>query len=188
MEFLGALVKGILDDAADFFMGGLRRQMENYRKQEEYDKKFVKNLTNPESYYRIVGKKEGTGETIDFTAGMLSSFGGCINFRLLDNNRTLLEIGDVRGSNHETIRKTFRVSSDVKDIVLGLDESRAFTYKHETAYLWFIPIKSYDVICGAQTHEKSGYGTYYGNSDSNTSYAVQRHRGQTTLKSVILDT
>ena len=96
------------------------------------------NLTNHDSYYRIVGEKEGTGETIDFTGGILSSFGGYMNFRLFDNNQALLEIGDVSGSNHETIRKTFKVSSDVKDIVLGLGESRAFTYKHETANLWFV--------------------------------------------------
>ena len=42
LEFLGALVKGILEGAADFFTGGLRRQMENYRKQEEYDNKLIK--------------------------------------------------------------------------------------------------------------------------------------------------
>ena len=180
LEFLGALVKGILDGAADFFTGGLRRQMENYRKQVEFDKELVKSLTNPDSYYQIVGEKEGTGQTINFTKGMLSSFGGYINFRLLDNNRALLEIGDVSGSNNETIRKTFKVSSDMKDIVLGLGESRAFTYKHKTANLWFvIPIKSYDVICGAQTHEKSVYGTYYGNSDNNTFYAVQKPKPTT---------
>ena len=38
LEFLGAPVKGILDGATDFFTGCLRRQIENYRKQEEYDK------------------------------------------------------------------------------------------------------------------------------------------------------
>ena len=180
LEFLGALVKGILDGAADFFTGGLRRQMENYRKQVEFDKELVKSLTNSDSYYQIVGEKEGTGQTINFTKGMLSSFGGYINFRLLDNNRALLEIGDVSGSNNETIRKTFKVSSDMKDIVLGLGKSRAFTYKHETANLWsVIPIKSYDVICGAQTHEKSVYGTYYGNSDNNTFYAVQKPKPTT---------
>ena len=180
LEFLGALIKGILEGAADFFTGGLRRQMENYRRQEKHDKELLKNLTNPDSYYQIVGEKEGTEETIDFTAGQLSSFGGSINFRLLDNNRALLEIGDVSGSNHKTIRKSFKVSSDVKNIVLGLGESRAFTYKHETAKLWFvIPIKSYDVICGAQLHEQSVYGTYCGNSDNNTFYAVQKPKPTT---------
>ena len=180
LEFLGALVKGILEGAADFFTGGLRRQMENYRKQEENDNKLIQNLTNPDSYYQIVGEKEGTEETIDFTAGFLSSFGGYINFRLLDNNRGLLEIGDVSGSNHKTIRKSFKVSSAVKNIVLGLGESRTFTYKHETAKLWIvIPIKSYDEICGAQLNEKSVYGTYYGNSDNNTFYAVQRPKPTT---------
>jgi len=179
LEFLAALVKGFLDGAADFLTGGLRRQMESYRKQEEYDKTLLRNLTNPDSYYKIIGEKDGSGGTIDFTQGMLSSFGGYINFRLNDNNRATLEIGDVSGS-HKTIRKTFTVGSDVKNIVLGIGESRTFEYKHETAKLWFfIPIKSYDVICGANLHEKSVYGTYYGNSKNNTFYAVQ-HQKPTT--------
>ena len=38
LEFLGALVKGFQDGAADFLTGGLRRQMESYRKQEQNDK------------------------------------------------------------------------------------------------------------------------------------------------------
>ena len=33
LEFIGALVKGIVDGVADFFTGGLRRQMESYQKQ-----------------------------------------------------------------------------------------------------------------------------------------------------------
>ena len=179
LEFLAALVKGFLDGAADFLTGGLRRQMESYRKQEENDKTLLRNLTNPDSYYKIIGEKDGSGETIDFTQGMLSSFGGYINFRLNDNNRATLEIGDVSDS-HKTIRKTFTVGSDVKNIVLGIGESRTFEYKHETAKLWFfIPIKSYNVICGANLHEKSVYGTYYGNSNNNTFYAVQ-HQKPTT--------
>ena len=179
LEFLGALVKGFLDGAADFLTGGLRRQMEAYRKQEEYDKKLIRDLKNPDNYYKIVGEKKGSGERIDFTQGRLSSFGGYINFRLLDNNRATLEIGDVSGS-HETIRKTFSVGSNLKDIVLGIGESRSFTYKHETAKLWFvIPVKSYNVICGANLHEKSVYGTYYGNSKNNTFYAVQQPKPTT---------
>ena len=179
LQFLGALVKGILDGAADFLTGGLRRQLESYQRQEDYDKQLLRNLTNPDNYFKIVGEKEGGGQTIDFTQGRLSSFGGYINFRLHDNNRATVEIGDVSGT-HETIRKTFKVDPNLKDIVLGLGESRSFTYKHETAKLWFvIPIKSFDVICGAQLHENSVYGTYYGNSDNNTFYAVQRPKPTT---------
>ena len=128
LEFLGALVKGFLEGAADFLTGGLRRQMESYRKQEEYDEKLVRDLKNPDNYYKIVGEKKGGGGRIDFTQGKLSSFGGYINFRLNDNNQAILEIGDVTGS-HNTIRKTFQVGSDVKDIVLGIGESRTFEYK-----------------------------------------------------------
>ena len=174
LEFIAALVKGVLDGVADFLTGGLRRQMESYQKQEDYDKQLIRNLSNPTSYYKIVGEKEGEGETIDFTQGMLSSFGGYINFRLLDNNRAMLEIGDVSGS-HKPIQRTFQVDPQLKDIVLGVGQGRGFTYKHKTAKLWFvIPIKSYDVICGANLHEKSVYGTYYGNSKNNTFYAAQK--------------
>ena len=38
------------------------------------------------------------------------------------------------------------------------------------------------MICGAQLHEESVYGTYYGNSDNNTFYAVQNPK-PTTKKS-----
>ena len=134
LEFLGALVKGFLEGAADFLTGGLRRQMESYRKQENYDKKLIQDLKNSDNYYKIVGEKKGDGGRIDFTQGKLSSFGGYINFRLHDNNRATLEIGDVTGS-HNTIRKTFQVGSDVRDIVLGIGESRTFEYKHKTAKL-----------------------------------------------------
>ena len=179
LEFLGALVKGYLDGAADFLTGGLRRQMDSYRKQEQNDEKLVQDLKNPDNYYKIVGEKEGGGDTIDFTQGRLSSFGGYINLRLHDNNRATLEIGDVSGS-HKTIRKTFTVGSNLKDIVLGIGESRTFEYKHETAKLFFvIPVKKYDVICGARLHEKSVYGTYYGNSKDNTFYAVQNPKPTT---------
>lgn len=183
LQFLGALEKGVLEGAADFLTGGLRRQMESYRKQENYDKKLRKNLANPDSYYKIVGERSGSGETIDFTEGKLSSFGGYINFRLLENNRALLEIGDISGSKHKTIRKTLKVDSNLKNIVLGVGESRGFTYKHEMAKLFFvIPVKSYNLICGANLHEKSVYGTYYGNSKNNKFYAVQKQK-PTTKKS-----
>ena len=179
LEFLGALVKGFQDGAADFLTGGLRRQMESYRKQEQNDKKLIQDLKNPDNYYKIVGEKEGGGDTIDFTQGTLSSFGGYINFRLHDNNRATIEIGDVSGS-HETIRKTFTVDPNLKDIVLGIGESRNFEYKHETAKLWFvIPVKTYNVICGERLHGKSVYGTYYGNSKDNTFYAVQKPKPTT---------
>lgn len=174
VEFPRALVKGMLDGDADFFTGGLRRQLDSYQKRHDYDKKLLRNLKNPDNYFKIVGEKKGGVETIDFTQGELSSFGGYINFRLHDDNLATVEIGDVSGTG-KTIRKTFKVDSSLKDIVLGLGESRSFTYKHETAKLWFvIPIKSFDVICGSQLHEDSVYGTYYGNSDNNTFYAVRR--------------
>ena len=183
LEFLGALVKGFQDGAADFLTGGLRRQMESYRKQEQNDKKLIQDLKNPDNYYKIVGEKEGGGDTIDFTQGKLSSFGGYINFRLHDNNRATIEIGDVSGS-HETIRKTFTVDPNLKDIVLGIGEARTFEYKHETAKLWFvIPVKTYNVICGESLHGKSLYGTYYGNSKDNTFYAVQKPKPTTKLPS-----
>ena len=179
LEFLGALVKGFQDGAADFLTGGLRRQMESYRKQEQNDKKLIQDLKNPDNYYKIVGEREGSGDTIDFTQGKLSSLGGYINFRLHDNNRATIEIGDVSGS-HETIRKTFTVDPNLKDIVLGLGESRNFEYKHETAKLWFvIPVKTYNVICGERLQGKSVYGTYYGNSKDNTFYAVQKPKPAT---------
>ena len=174
LEFIGALVKGIVDGAADFFTGGLRRQMESLQKKQDADKKLLQNLKNPSNYYKIVGEKEGDIKKIDFTQGMLSNYGGYINFRLLDNDRAMLEIGDVSGSG-KTIQKTFNVDPNLKNIVLGLGESRSFKYKQKNAKLWFvIPIKKYKIICGAKMHKESVFGTYYGNSRNNKFYAVQK--------------
>ena len=53
LEFLGALVKGYLEGAADFFTGGLRRQMENYKKQEEDDNKLIKTLKIPTAITKL---------------------------------------------------------------------------------------------------------------------------------------
>jgi hypothetical protein len=175
LNFLGALAKGVLDGSVDFLTGGLRRQMESYEKRVRSDKNLLNNLKKPEKYFKIVGEKEGNGETTDFTSGSVSSFAGYITFVLIDNNLATLEIGDVSGE-HETIRKSFRVSPDLKNIVLGLGESRDFTYKHETAKLWFvIPIKSYDLICRAKINEKSAYGSYYGNSKVNVFLLLRNH-------------
>lgn len=172
LQFIGALVKGFFEGAADFLSGGLRREMVSYQVQVDADRKLLSDLKNTENYYKLVGC-DGEDCKIDFTGGQLSSFGSYINFRLHDDGQATLEIGDVTGQ-HETITKTFRVPANLDKIVLGIGESHEFLYKTKTAKLWFfIPIKDYRVICGANLHSKSVYGTYYGNSNKNTFYAVQ---------------
>jgi hypothetical protein len=147
--------------------------MESYEKRVRSDNN-LRDLKKPEKYFKIVGKKQGNGETIDFTSGSISSFAGYITFMLTDNNMATLEIGDVSGE-HETIQKSFKVSPDLKNIVLGVGESRDFTNKHKTTKLWFvIPIKSYNEICGAKINEKSAYGLYFGNSKANVFFAAQK--------------
>ena len=175
LEFLGALVKGFVEGAADFLSGGLRRQIKNYQKQVEDDKHTIEESRHVENFFQIQG--EGvSGERIDFNQGSVSSFGGFINFRLFDNGWATVEVGDVRGS-HQTIKKSFKVNKNLKSIVLGIGESGDFQYKKQTAKLWFvIPIKHYNVICGANLDSNSMYGTYYGNSENNTFYAVQNEK------------
>lgn len=175
LEFLGALVKGIVEGTVDFLTGGLRRQMKNYQKQVEDDKHTVEESRHVENFFQIQG--EGvSGERIDFNQGSVSSFGGFINFRLFDNGWATVEVGDVRGS-HQTIKKSFKVNKNLKSIVLGIGESGDFQYKKQTAKLWFvIPMKHYNVICGANLDSSSMYGTYYGNSQDNTFYAVQNEK------------
>ena len=178
LQFIGALVKGFFEGAADFLSGGLRREMVSYEAQVDADRKLLSDLKETENYYKLVGC-DGEDCKIDFTGGQLSSFGSYINFRLHDDGQATLEIGDVTGQ-HETITKTFRVPANLDKIVLGIGESRDFVYKTKTAKLWFfIPIKDYRVICGANLHSKSVYGTYYGNSNKNTFYAVQNPKPTT---------
>ena len=178
LEFIGALVKGFLEGAADFLSGGLRREMHSYQAQVDADRKLLSDLKNTDNYYKVVGCN-GDECKIDFTQGHLSSFGSYINFRLHDDGQATLEIGDVTGK-HETTKKTFSVPQNLDNIVLGVGESREFLYKTKTAKLWFfIPIKHYRVICGAKLHSKSLYGTYYGNSNKNKFYAVQNPKPTT---------
>lgn len=178
LEFIGALVKGYFEGAADFLSGGLRREMVSYQAQVDANRKLLSDLQNTDNYYKLVGC-DGEDCKIDFTAGHLSSFGSYINFRLHDNGQATLEIGDVTG-HHDTIKKTFSVPANLDKIVLGIGESHEFLYKTKTAKLWFfIPIKDYRVICGANLHSKSVYGTYYGNSNKNTFYAVQNPKPTT---------
>ncbi|KAK3752215.1 hypothetical protein QZH41_002754 [Actinostola sp. cb2023] len=180
LEFIGALVKGFLEGAADFLSGGLRREMVSYKAQVDADKKLLSDLRNTENYYQVVGSKGGKGETIDFTQGRLSSFGGFINFRLFDDGWATLEIGDSTGS-HEPIKRKIKVDKDLTEIILGIGETRDFIYKTKTAKLWFvIPIKDYNVICSANLHTSSLYGTYYGNSKTNKFFAIQNQKMTTT--------
>ena len=115
-------------------------------------------------------------ETINLNQGSVSSFGGFINFRLFDNGWATLEIGDVRGS-HETIKKSFKVDENLDSIVLGIGGYGDFKYKEKIAKLLFIiPIRHYNVICGANIQSSSLYGTYHGNLDSNKLFAVQNQK------------
>lgn len=142
------------------------------------DKKLLTDLKNSDNYYKVVGCNVADCK-IDFTQGRLSSFGGYINFRLYDDGLGTLEIGDDT-KKHETIKKTFKVPPNLEKIVLGIGESREFLYKAKTAKLWlFIPIKHYKIICSAKLHNKSLYGTYYGNSNNNKFHAVQNPKPTT---------
>ena len=178
LEFIGALMKGFLEGAADFLSGGLRREMNSYQAEVDADQKLLTELKNSDNYYKVVGCN-GTDCKIDFTQGRLSSFGGYINFRLHDDGQATLEIGDVT-EKHKTIKETFNVPPNLESIVLGVGESREFLYKTKTTKLWFfIPIKHYKVICSAKLHSNSLYGTYYGNSNKNKFYAVQNPKPTT---------
>ena len=140
LEFIGALVKGFLEGAADFLSGGLRREMHSYQAQVDADRKLLSDLKNTDNYYTVVGCN-GDECKIDFTQGHLSSFGSYINFRLHDDGQATLQISDVTRK-HEATKKTFSVPQNLDNIVLGVGESREFLYKTKTAKLWFfIPIK-----------------------------------------------
>ena len=173
-EFIGALFKGIIEGAADFLSGGLRRQMENYSQQEKADNKLLTSLRHATSYYQITGQKGA--KKIDFAEGELSSFAGFITFRMLEGGWVHLQIGDVKGE-HDTIDKKIHIGDDVTDVVLGIGESREFLQQKKTAKLWFfIPIHHYRIIEGAKLKSQSLHGTYYGNSRDNKFYAVQNQK------------
>ncbi|MGH0133393.1 UNVERIFIED_CONTAM: hypothetical protein FKN15_035936 [Acipenser sinensis] len=164
--FFNGLEEGLLDATT----GGLFRNKKLLEKKYEQNLDLLRNLSDTAHYFKT------DGQTIDFTGGDLSSYGGFITLNLEENGFITVQIGRVPDGHggSKTITQTL-YHPDVKDVILGLGKSGRFLYKEESAYLWWIiPVESRKIICGRVDDDFSLFGTYYGNSQDNAFYTVQR--------------
>jgi Ca2+-binding RTX toxin-like protein len=172
VEAAGAYVVGYYEGLADMFTGGLVSKMNSLRTEVDANKKLIQDLSQSSNYYSI--QTTGDSEAINFLSGASSYAGGDIKFRLGDDGFADIEIKRNTGGDKGKIpiKHRFKIDSRLNDIILGIGESRIFTHskKHIS---WFIPWKSYNIICGEKSDRSSLHGAYYGNSNNNKFFAVQ---------------
>ena len=182
-EQVGAFLKGFVEGIGDFFTLGLIQQIKGLQRQKEYDNELLRNLSNPASYFNVTFQGvDEHGEsigTVDFTAGILSQFGGFLTVKLNDNGSFTVELPEVpteSGIPRRVVR-TFSFSQPVNDIVLGVGEVASPQFNRKQAKLWLlIPVKDFDIIDGFDAHQSSQYGIYTGNDEDNNFYAVQGNK------------
>ena len=177
---VGAFLKGFSEGVADFFTLGLVQQIKGLKRRQQNDRELLRNLSDPSSYFNVTFQGvDENGEivgTVDFTAGVLSQFGGFLTVKMNENGTFTVELPEVPTENGIPTRvvKTFSFGHPVNDIVLGVGEVALPHYIHEEAKLWlFIPVKSFDIIDNFEAHQSSQFGVYTGNSNDNNFYAVQ---------------
>lgn len=174
LQAVGAFIIGYYKSIGNILTGGLIRSIENLDQERNNNRKLIQNLQNPENYFSIE-----TGEDVDsinFNGGDFSSLGGGIKFELDDYGTATLSIEGVPqlDGSTKTISSFLHVGRDVQDIILGLGQSRQFTYTKKKAKLWgFIGVKTYKIICGERYNQESLHGTYIGNSYNNKFFALQ---------------
>ena len=77
------------------------------------------------------------------------------------------------------VTRTFSFDHPITDIVLGIGQVANPVYRKEEAKLWLLfSVRDFNVIDHFETHSSSQYGTYFGNSEDNTFYAVQSNQGK----------
>ncbi|XP_062392942.1 uncharacterized protein LOC134080487 [Sardina pilchardus] len=169
-----AVINGLEEGYVDFVTGGLLREMEALDKEEQQNKDLLRNLSTPESYFKIT-IDDGSTSTLDLMDGILSQYGGFVTVQLLNNGSVKIQVGGVDDGQggFKTIEKLF-YNPSIQSIVLGVGESSQFLYKEKTAHLWWvIPVYHKKVICGEIKLHSSLFGTYYGNDKDNQFTAMQ---------------
>lgn len=186
LQKIGAVFKGIAEgivmvikNIVDFFTLGFLSFAETSSKIDEQfakDHALLKKMSDFHNYFKIE-KEEGSHEKlIDFAAGEESWNGGNIVFRLYDDGTAKLRMQIVDDSGREkTFEKRIQLEDGASDIVLGIGESHDFSFKKQSAKIfWFIPVHSKYLINEVRGERDSLHGTYYGNSNNNKFFAIQK--------------
>ncbi|XP_035257869.1 uncharacterized protein LOC118219097 isoform X2 [Anguilla anguilla] len=161
-------------DVASIFYSYPYREIENGRL-------LVEQISDYGKYYSI--REEGRRNLIDFTGGESSWNGGNITFRLSDWGYSKFCMDKFVSSEKNFGNKCWPIhTANTTDIVVGIGESHHLTHQIiGVKVLCFIKVRSVSVISGYEAEANTRFGTYYGNSDSNQFYTVQKAEDQKTI-------
>ncbi|XP_064175354.1 uncharacterized protein LOC135245908 isoform X1 [Anguilla rostrata] len=175
---IAGFFKGLLYfllDVASIFFSYPYREIENGRL-------LVEQISDYRKYYSI--REEGGRNSIDFTGGKSSWNGGSITFRLSDSGYSKFCMDKFVSSEENFGNRCWPIqTANTQDIVVGIGESHHLTYqKIDVKILCFIKVGSVRVVSGYEAESNTRFGTYYGNSDGNQFYTVQKAEDPRTME------
>ncbi|CAK6979916.1 uncharacterized protein LOC122876757 [Scomber scombrus] len=141
----------------------------------EEGRRLVYQISDYQKYYRVIRQEDGTS-AIDFYSGDSSWNGGSIYFCLADQGQSEFCMDYFVSSDESFGKKCWNIDTQgSNDIILGLGESHQLEFKTlQKKVLMFIPAGSVTVVSDYEAVSDSRYGTYKGNRDSNSFFAVQK--------------
>ncbi|XP_077307303.1 uncharacterized protein LOC143927196 [Lithobates pipiens] len=184
-----AVIKGVglaIRDVANSFLDVLKQInifgiiYNVYSLEEEHRKSMdtLHELQTAENYFKVLDEKDGGAchKKIDFTQGEKSAYGGNLRVELTDHRSMIVTLTDPVTSQKNAKEIWFEKDCETEDFVLGIGEAVNIKMQQKTATaLWFIPIKTEEVISSMTPDDRSLYGTYIGNAKANRFFAVQQN-------------
>ena len=143
----------------------------------EYAKnqQFLGQVSDYHNYYKV-SRCSGSA-AINFAGAADSWNGGSINFALQEGGRRGHLKMTSTNQNGQEVHHSEYINFGIKvtDIVMGIGESHTVNFKEQSVkVLWVIPADKKKIISGLQGDRSSLHGEYYGNSDNNNFFAVQK--------------
>ena len=176
-----AVLKGIgeaIFDIFDTFTGGIwSAPFKAAKLDQEYEKnqQFLTQVSDYHNYYKVT--KCSGAPAINFAGAADSWNGGSINFQLQEGGRRGYLRMISTNQNGQVVPHSQYINFGVKvtDIVMGIGESHTVNFKEQSVkVLWVIPVDKKKIISGLKGERSSLHGDYYGNSDNNNFFAVQK--------------
>ena len=183
-----AVLKGIVDGIVDFVKSIIHNLnifgviSDAHKLDEEYnkDQAFLRGMADYRNYFKVVKVNGSNASEINFAGGADSWNGGDITFHLGEDGHSSMSLETVGSDGHPHMETENVDTGGVEDIVLGIGESHAISFKQvKIKFLWFIPVDSKRVISKINGIKETLHGTYYGNSHNNKFIAVQELPPQT---------
>ena len=176
-----AVLKGIGEailDIYDTVTGGIwSAPFKAAKLDREYAKnqQFLGQVSDYHNYYKV--SRCSGSSAINFAGAADSWNGGSINFALQEGGRRGYLTMTSTNQNGQEVHHSQYINFGIKvtDIVMGIGESHTVNFKEQSVkVLWVIPADKKKIISGLQGDRSSLHGEYYGNSDNNNFFAVQK--------------